>query len=145
MKPVGTLFTLLLVAGLVSAADKFDPAKLAGKWKLTEGTKAGTKVDQKNLEAEVIIDKETVTIKGGDMTHVMSYKLDAAKTPVEIHLEGKEGPAAGSTADGIIQLDGDTLKIAYSTNIPGFDGKKPTKFESTADNKAFYFVLKRVK
>ena len=77
--------------------------------------------------------------------HVMGYKLDTSKSPVEISMEGKEGPAKGSTADGILSLDGDTLKLAYTTNIPGFDGKKPTKFESTADNKAFYFVLKKVK
>jgi len=145
MKFVGSLFTLVAVAGLASAADKFDPAKLAGKWKFTEGTKAGTKVEAKNLEADVTIDKDTVTIKGADMTHVMSYKLDTTKTPVEISLEGKEGAATGSKADGIIELDGDTIKLAYTTNIPGFDGKKPTKFESTADNKAFYFVLKRAK
>jgi uncharacterized protein (TIGR03067 family) len=145
MKLLGTLFTLVVVAGLASAADKFDPPKLAGKWKFTEGTKAGMKVDEKNLAAEVIIDKDTVTIKGSDMTHVMSYKLDTTKSPVEITMEGKEGPAMGSKADGIIALDGDTLKLAYTTNIPGFDGKKPTKFESTADNKAFYFVLKKAK
>ena len=145
MKLVGSLFTLVVVAGLASAADKFDPAKLTGKWKFTEGTKAGMKVNDTGLAADVTIDKDKITIKGGDMTHVMEYKLDTTKTPVEISLEGKEGPALGSKADGIIELDGDTLKLAYTTNIPGFDGKKPTKFESTADNKAFYFVLKRAK
>jgi uncharacterized protein (TIGR03067 family) len=145
MKFVGSALSLLVVAGLSLAADKFDPAKLAGKWKFTEGTKAGTKVNETGLAGEVTIDKDKITIKGGDMTHVMEYKLDTTKTPVEITMEGKEGPAMGTKADGIIELDGDTLKLAYTTNIPGFDGKKPTKFESTADNKAFYFVLKRAK
>lgn len=148
MKLFATLFALVAVAGLAGADEKakFDAAKLVGKWKFTEGTKSGMKVDEKNLAAEVTIDKDTITIKGsGDEKHVMAYKIDATKSPAEISLEGKEGPSMGTKGDGIIALDGDTLKLAYTTNIPGFDGKKPTKFESTADNKAFYFVLKKVK
>ena len=147
MKLLGTLFALVAFAGLAAAdeKDKLDASKLVGKWKFTEGTKSGMKVDEKNLAAEVTIDKDTITIKGGDMTHVMGYKVDATKSPAEITMEGKEGPAMGSKADGIIALDGDTLKLAYTTNIPMFDGKKPTKFESAKDDKAFYFVLKRVK
>jgi uncharacterized protein (TIGR03067 family) len=147
MKLLGTLFALVAVTGLVSAEEKakFDASKLVGKWKLTEGTKSGMKVDEKNLAGEVTIDKDAITIQGGDMKHVMAYKIDATKSPVEITMEGKEGPSTGSKADGIIALDGDTLKLAYTTNIPGFDGKRPTKFESTKDDKAFYFVMKRVK
>jgi hypothetical protein len=38
----------------------------------------------------VTITKDT-TIKWGDMTHVMAYKLDAKTTPVAIALTGKEG------------------------------------------------------
>ena len=60
-------------------------------------------------------------------------------------MEGKEGPAAGTKAEGIVALDGDTLKLAYTTNIPEFDGKRPEKFESTKDNKAFYFVMTKEK
>jgi uncharacterized protein (TIGR03067 family) len=146
MRFLGTLFAIVAVAGLASAEEKkFDATKLEGTWKITEGTKNGTKVEEANLKGEVIISKDKVTIKGPDMTHVMAFKLDATKSPVEIDMEGKEGPAAGSKAEGIIEVDGDTLKLAYSTNIPGFDGKRPTKFESTKDNKAFYFVLKKEK
>ena len=148
MKLFGTLFALVAAAGLAAADEKakFDASKLVGTWKFTEGTKSGMKVDEKNLAAEVTIDKDTITIKGaGDEKHVMGYKIDATKSPAEITMEGKEGPSMGTKADGIIALDGDTLKLAYTTNIPGFDGKKPTKFESAKDDKAFYFVLKRVK
>jgi uncharacterized protein (TIGR03067 family) len=64
---------------------------------------------------------------------------------MQIDMEGDEGPAKGFKAEGIIALDGDTLKLAYSTNIPGFDGKRPEKFESTKDNKAFLFLMKKAK
>ena len=58
------------------------------------------------------------------MTHVMKYKVDASKTPIQIDFVGEEGPAKDFKAEGIIALDGDTLKLAYSTNIPGFDVNK---------------------
>jgi uncharacterized protein (TIGR03067 family) len=146
MKFFASLFALVAVAGLsVAEEKKFDVEKLVGKWKFTEGTKAGTKVDAKNLESEVTFTKDTVTIKDTTETHVMKFKIDASKSPIQIDMEGDEGPAKGFKAEGIISLDGDTLKLAYSTNIPGFDGKRPEKFESTKDNKAFLFVMKKAK
>ena len=147
MKLVCSLFALVAFVGMVSAEDKpkFDAAKLEGKWKFTEGAKSGAKVDAKNLESEVTITKDTFTIKGGDDKHVMSFKIDTTKSPIQIDMEGKEGASAGTKAEGIIELDGDTIKLAYGTNIPGFEAKRPGKFESTADNKAFYFVMKRAK
>jgi hypothetical protein len=46
-------------------------------------------------------------------------------------------------AEGIIELKGDELKIAYG--VTGMGGKRPEKFESTKDNGAHYFVLTRKK
>jgi uncharacterized protein (TIGR03067 family) len=147
MKLFATLFTLIAVTGLACAEEKpkFDAAKLVGKWKFTEGTKAGTKVEAKNLETDVTFTKDTVTLEGGGEKHVMKYKVDATKSPIQVDFEGEEGPAKGFKAEGILAIDGDTVKLAYSTNIPGFDGKRPEKFESTKDNKAFLFVMKKAK
>jgi uncharacterized protein (TIGR03067 family) len=147
MKFACSLFAVAAISLFVSAEDKpkFDASKIEGKWKFTEGTKAGAKVEAKNLESEVTITKDSFTIKGGGETHVMSFKIDATKSPIQIDMEGKEGASAGTKAEGIIELDGDTIKLAYGTNIPGFEAKRPGKFESTADNKAFYFVMKRAK
>ena len=138
-------FVVFAGFGLAEEKKKFDPASIQGKWKFTEGTKFGTKVDEQNLKSDVTITKDTITIKAADETHVMSFKLDATKSPIEINLEGKEGASKGATAEGIIEVDGDTLKLAYSTSIAGFDGKRPTKFESTKDGKSFFFVLKKAK
>lgn len=124
---------------------KFDPASIVGKWKTTEGMKNGEKVSDDNLKGEVTIAKDTITIKGNDETHVMEYKIDATKSPMEINMKGKDGPAKDFTAEGIIEVDGETIKLAYTTNIPGFDGKRPTKFEAPKDSKAFYFVMKKAK
>lgn len=147
MRLFATLFALVAVSGLAFGEEKakFDAAKLVGKWKFTEGTKAGDKVEAKNLESDVTFTKDSVTIEGGGEKHVMKFKIDASKSPVQIDFEGEEGPAKGFKAEGIIALDGDTLKLAYSTNIPGFDGKRPEKFESTKDNKSFLFLMKKAK
>jgi uncharacterized protein (TIGR03067 family) len=142
MKLFSTLCALVAVAGLATAEEKkFDAAKMEGKWKMVSGTKAGDKLEAKSLEGDVTIDKEKFTIKGGDMTHVMAFKLDTSKTPVQIDMEGKEGPSKGFNAEGIIQLDGDKLTLAYA--LP--EGKRPEKFESTKDNKAMVIVMERVK
>lgn len=142
MRVVGTLFALVAVAGLASAEEKkFDAAKVEGKWKMVAGTKAGTKLEGKTLEAEVTIDKDKITIKAPDMTHVMAYKLNTGKAPVQIDMEGKEGAATGLKTEGIVSLDGDKLTLAYA--LP--DGKRPEKFESTKDNNAMLIVMERVK
>jgi len=147
MKLFVAAMSFVVFAGFAVAEEKkkFDPASIQGKWTFTGGTKAGTKVEEASLKAEVTITKDTITIKDPSEVHVMAFKLDVTKSPIEINMEGKEGPAKGTMGEGIIEIDGDTLKLAYSTNIPGFDGKRPTKFESTKDNKAFLFTLKKAK
>lgn len=151
MKLFGTFCALVAFAGLAIPEEgkgkpKFDASKLVGKWKFTEGMKAGNKVEAKNLEgSDVTITKDSFTIEGGGEKHVMKFKIDATKSPVQIDMEGEEGPSKGTKAEGIIAIDGDTVKLAYGTNIPGFEAKRPEKFESTKDNKAFYFVMKKAK
>jgi uncharacterized protein (TIGR03067 family) len=146
MKLFATLFAMIAVSSLAFGEEKkFDAEKLVGKWKFTEGMKSGEKVEAKNLESEVTFTKDTLTIKDSTTTHVFKFKIDASKTPVQVDFDGEEGPAKGYKAEGIFSLEGDTLKLAYSTNIPGFDGKRPEKFESTKDNKAFLFVMKKAK
>jgi uncharacterized protein (TIGR03067 family) len=148
MKLFATFCALVAFAGLAvaeekKAAPKFDAEKLVGKWKFTEGMKSGEKVEAKNLEgSDVTITKDSITIEGGGEKHVMKFKIDASKSPVQIDMDGEEGPAKGTKAEGIIAIDGDTIKLAYATNFPGLEGKRPEKFESTKDNKSFYFVMK---
>jgi uncharacterized protein (TIGR03067 family) len=137
---------LVVCAGFAAAEDKkFDASKLEGKWTITAGTKEGTKLDAKNLEGEVTIAKDTITIKAPDMTHVMGYTVDGTKSPVTIDMVGKEGPAKDLKAEGIIEVKGEEIHLAYVAQIPGMEGKRPTKMESTKDNKALYFVLKKAK
>jgi uncharacterized protein (TIGR03067 family) len=149
MKMLASLLSLFAVVALAGGEEKekkkFDPAGIVGKWKFTEGSKGGTKVDKKNLAADVTFTKDTVTIEGGGEKHVMKFTIDATKTPVQIDMEGTEGAATGVKAEGIISLDGETMKLAYTAKIPGMEAKRPEKFESTEANKAFLFVMKKAR
>jgi uncharacterized protein (TIGR03067 family) len=140
---------LLVCLGFVIADDTpkaapktatFDAAKLLGEWTYVSGVKAGEKVEKDRLEGKVVFTKDRITIPaGGDMKFVMAYKLDTKANPVAIDMEIKEGPVSEGKAKGIITIEGDQLKLCYHPT----GGDRPKKFESTKDNGAFYFVLKK--
>jgi len=118
---------------------KIDAAQLVGDWTYVSGVKAGEKVSPDNLKNKVVITKETLTLTG-DQKFVMKYELDTSKKPVVVKLKMTESPfGAGAEAIGIIALEGKELKLCYDP-----EGKKaPEKFESTKENKAHCFVLKK--
>lgn len=132
--------------GLATAEDKkatLDPAKLTGNWKITSGKKGGNELTDMAKQGTFVFSKDDISIKNGDNTlFVISYKLDTKTTPVNIDLEITKGPddgAKGSKAKGIIELNGDEIKLCY----PPFGGERPKKFEGAGDY--YYFVLTREK
>jgi uncharacterized protein (TIGR03067 family) len=142
---------LLAFVGLVGAAQdkqqqKLDPSKLVGRWEYASGKKAGEEVPKDHLMGVVTFTKDEIHIPAGpDQKFVMSYKLNADKSPVQIDMEIKEGPApAGGKASGIIALEKEELKLCYVPEM-GEKVERPDKFESTEKNRAFYFVMKRAK
>jgi uncharacterized protein (TIGR03067 family) len=146
MKYLASLVSALLVATVVGGEEKkeakFDPAKLVGDWTYVSGVKAGEKIGKESLAAKVTFTKDTITVPAGpDMKFLMAYKIDGKDTPAAINMEIKDGPVKEGKAVGIVSIDGDELKLCYVVE----SDKRPTKFESTKDNKAFYFVLKRAK
>lgn len=145
MNLLKSLIATLVVIALAGAdaPKKFDAAKLEGTWKYTSGAKYGEKVAEDRLAGDVVITKDTFTMPAGpDMKFVMEYKLDASKTPAHIDFSIKDGPVKEGKAEGIIEINGDELKLCYG--VVG-TAKRPEKFESTAENKAHLFTLKRAK
>ena len=137
---------LVLAANPLGAADKeakFDAEKLVGKWEYVSGEKAGEKVDAERFKSQTVtITKETVTLKSPDATFVMKYELDTTKKPVTIKLTMTESPfGAGAVAHGIIELEGDNLKMCYNKE----GDEAPKKFETKGNDKGHLFVLKRTK
>jgi len=138
----------VLVAGGPASADekkdaKFDATKLVGKWDFVSGQKPGEKLEADRLKDQSVeFTKDTLTLKGPAGTFVMKYKVDATKSPAAISLEITDGPAgAGSKSEGIIEIDGDKLKLCYAD--PGEPA--PKSFEVKEKDKARSFVLKKAK
>jgi uncharacterized protein (TIGR03067 family) len=137
------VFALSLVAFVAAddkKADKFDAAKMVGDWTIVEGVRAGEKVGEDHLQVKVTATKETFILDGPAGKFVMGYKLDTKASPVGIDMEIKEGPIQEGKAIGIVWVKGDEMKLCY---IPMADGTRPAKFESTKDNGAFFFTMKR--
>ena len=147
MKVIATLTALTVLVGAVSAeekdAAKFDAAKLEGKWEVSAGTKAGVKVEKPG--GKVTIAKNVLTLETDAGKFVMSFKVDAAKSPAQIDFEITEDPFKGSKALGLIAMDKDEVTLAYVPIMDPKADKRPEKLESTKDNKAFLFTLKPVK
>jgi uncharacterized protein (TIGR03067 family) len=151
MRKTLTPLTLALLVVTAVAGDEpkkeagLDPAKLVGDWTYVSGVRAGEKVEKDRLAGTVTITKDAVTLPAGpDQKFVIGYKIDAKANPATIDLDIKDGPVKEGKAVGIIALDGDEFKLCY-VPVEDKDTKRPAKFESTKDNKAFYFVLKRKK
>ena len=144
-----SLVVALGIALLARAEDakkdaKFAGTKLEGKWTYVSGKKAGEDSAKEALMGTVEITKEKITIPGPEgKPFGIGYKLDAKGSPIKIDLEILDGDFKGGKAEGIIELKGDDLRICYGVTSMG--GKRPEKFESTKDNAAHYFVLKRKK
>jgi len=126
----------VLFAGLTAAQEKKgDAPKLEGKYKLISGKVNGKDIDDDAKKAEYAFTSDKITIKGKDASFVMSYKLDPKADPVAIDMDIVEGPegAKGAKAQGIVELKGDTLKLAYTLDKDkrpkNFDGKDGNLFE----------------
>src|SRR3954471_18701793 len=112
-----TVAVLAVLAGSLGLAAADDKAKgIEGKYALVSGKKAGAAIDEKAKKADYTITKDTITISSPEGKFVIKYTLDAAATPNKIDLEITEGPegAKGSKAEGIVELKGDDLKLAYN-------------------------------
>ena len=131
--------TLALFACTATAEDKKAP-NIEGKWTLVSGKKNGSDIDEMSKKSTYTIDKKQITIEGGGAKFVMGYKFDE-KDPKNVTFEILESPIPdlkGSKALGILELKGDDLKMAYSTE----KDKRPKDFEGKSD---FLFVFKKAK
>lgn len=141
-----TLLIVTMVGFVLGAQDaKDDKAKLQGAWQMESSTQGGQE-DPNAKERTMVFEKDTVSIKRGDMTvYKGKYKLDTTKSPKQIDITLDESPADrfnGKTGLGVYELKDDTLK--WSVNMPGSE-TRPENFESAAGSATMVVVLKRVK
>jgi uncharacterized protein (TIGR03067 family) len=130
MKTFALAVGLAACAALAAGADdaKID---LTGKYTVVSGKKNGADIDEKSKKAKYSATADSFTIEGGDHKFVIGYKIKPNTMPVEIDMAIAEGPdgTKGAIAVGIIEVKGDTIKIAYGLDKE----KRPKTFEGKAD------------
>jgi len=122
--------------------DKFDAGKMVGAWNYDSGEKNGEKLGKDHFkDSKVTITKETITLDGPQGKFVIKYTLETKKSPVGLSMTMTESPfGAGATAQGIVEVKGDELKICYAA-----EGEAPKKFEAKEGSNHHLFILKRSK
>lgn len=118
--------------------------KLHGTWIAVSAEKQGNRVPEEELkraELRLVIEGEEFTIttaRAAGEGMKGKLKIDPAKKPKSIDLTAEVAGGRISTATGIYELDGDTLKLCYGKD-------RPTRFETTPDRAADQrsYVFKR--
>jgi uncharacterized protein (TIGR03067 family) len=136
---VGAL-TLALLAGTAAGGgggkkDK-DKDELQGTWNVTafEGGDPASREKKSVPAGEMALvfsgDKVTVKLSKGKQEEA-TFKIESSTRPKQIDLtkktETKDKGETKETQEGIYELQGDTLRLAFSTR--GSKGKRPVNFE----------------
>jgi uncharacterized protein (TIGR03067 family) len=141
---------LAVAAGLLIAAHavaddqvkKADADELVGTYTITGGERDGQELTKEKFkEVTVKISKNAITTYDANKKEVYAatFTLDKGQTPWKITMTATITPVGdqgvGAKAEGLIQRDGDTVKLVYA--LP--DGKAPTALK--AGEKQQMFVL----
>lgn len=124
-----------------ATADKTAALKLPGDYVIVSGEKFGQKEPEERIKGTRVHfsdDRVIVTDKNKKETYVANYKLDLSKTPAVITMTSTLAPSVGETAKGLVEKDGEQLRLIYA--LPG--GDLPTDFKTK--EKQLLFVMKPV-
>jgi len=141
------------LAGASAFADDKDkpnpsgaPSDLIGAYTIVSGEKYGEKEPAERIEGVTVRFAEDAIIvldKDKKEVYAQTYKIDTKSKPWKIKLKSKITPYSEKTGDsiseGLIEKDGDTVKLIYA--VPG--GDTPTEFKTK--EKQLLFVMKNMK
>ncbi len=121
------------------------PEGLLGAYEIVSGESDGQPLEPERIAgSRVRITPDTIvsTDKDGKNLYVALFNLDTKEKPWRIGLTEEGGPKGreGLTARGLIEQDGDTVKLIYTAG----GGPVPAAFKTQAGSKQNLFVLKRV-
>jgi uncharacterized protein (TIGR03067 family) len=121
---------------------KDDGKKMQGSWRPVAAELGGKPFPDEVLKTMKLVltdGKYTVTV--GEQTDEGTVKLNPAKEPRAMDIEGTKGPNQGKTIPAIYELTDTTLRICYDLS-----GKaRPKEFKTQADTQLFLVEYKRQK
>jgi uncharacterized protein (TIGR03067 family) len=136
-----TLFTAFAVPSLVLGDDKTTkPTRLDGTYTIVSGEHGGKAIPEADLKGSVVTftgDRIVGTDKDRKEFFAATFMVDTTSKPMKIVMTST-APKPGEKAAGVIEIDGDVVKLAY--NLPG--GEPPTGFKT--GEKQHLFVLKKM-
>lgn len=117
--------------------------ELVGQYEVTSGEKNGEKLPADRIKGNKVRfteDKIVATDKDSKETFACTYKVDSSKSPAVITMVSTIQGSAGQVAKGLIQSEGDQIRLIYT--LP--DGEKqPEKFKTEPGQ--LMLVLKKLK
>jgi uncharacterized protein (TIGR03067 family) len=122
-------------------ADKScSPEALVGRYVIIAGEREGVKEPEERIKGTTVtFTKDSVVVAEKDKKQIYSaaYKLNATTNPCDITMTSRVESSAGEIARGLIQKEGDTLRLIYA--LP--TGEIPSGFKTK--EKQLMFVLKK--
>jgi uncharacterized protein (TIGR03067 family) len=117
-------------------------SNLDGIYRCLSATISGKPLDAAVVEQlQLTLDGELYrTVKGAQTLFEGRFRIDRALTPWQIAITAIDGPFAGKSAEGLVELDGDTLTLCHT--MPG--QSRPTEFASSEANGAQLVVWTKV-
>jgi len=135
----------VVLVGLIRAEERKvtrdTVAQLAGGYTIVAGEKFGEPEPDarvKGTKVRITDNRIVVTDKDSKETYVASYVLDTKSRPWKITLKSELAPRKDEIAKGLIEKEGDTVRLIYA--LPG--GQAPAEFKTK--DKQLMFVLKNV-
>ncbi|MBA4065585.1 MAG: hypothetical protein C0501_18100 [Isosphaera sp.] len=109
---------------------------LTGGYTLVSGERDGHALPPDRIHHTVVRftgDAVVVTDKDDHETYAARYTLDTSRTPWRITMTATAAPNSGAVAEGLVEKQGDTIRLVYA--LPGKPA--PTGFETKSGELLF--------
>lgn len=115
------------------------PKALLGKWEGFMATSDGA--EQGRLNLEITEDLITATNPNGQLMGAGTYKIRGGEKVMRIDTKGTAGQYEGKDYEGILSIEGNTLKWCSANDNP--NAKRPTELKTDAQNNHFLMILEK--
>jgi uncharacterized protein (TIGR03067 family) len=111
-----------------------------GSYLMTGGEHGGKTLDADRIDGNVVrIDNNRIVVadKNKKEVYVCTYSVDTSKKPCALTMTSEIAPTKGDTVKGLIEKDGDTVRLIYALS-----GDAPRQFK-TETKEQIMIVMKK--